>query len=400
MGGWGWATGHRGAGGRAAVALFRSPTIPQPAPIPSHPPTPFSQALYAAKVVKTGASRSPASPGAATTRRSADVAREVAIGRRLRHANVVTLREVVSDTAGGRMLLVMDYAEGGPVLSRGDLERGRRLPEATGRAHFRGMVAGLAYLHANRVVHGDIKPENVLMSARGVVQLSDFGCSKLMHGPRGGVGTGGSATVVGSAPAGPTLTTPAPFVHPDDGMDDVFDRCNGTPAFLAPEMTVPRAVYRGRPADVWALGACLYAFCFGRIPFAASSVAKLFDLVKTEPVRRGGGAGVGGRGPASGTAPSPASPRPPHHSPPSTSASAALPGRHARVARAEGLVASHAGERSRSARHAGRGDGARVDDRGRGGADAGARGRGRGLHPPVGPAATGRGGSHCRAVRS
>ena len=37
----------------------------------------------------------------------------------------------------------------------------------------------LDYLHAHKVVHGDLKPENVLMVASGEVKLSDFGCSKV-----------------------------------------------------------------------------------------------------------------------------------------------------------------------------------------------------------------------------
>jgi len=40
------------------------------------------------------------------------------------------------------------------------------------------LLQALDYLHYNKVVHGDLKPENVLMSARGAVTLSDFGCSK------------------------------------------------------------------------------------------------------------------------------------------------------------------------------------------------------------------------------
>lgn len=42
---------------------------------------------------------------------------------------------------------------------------------------------------------------------------------------------------------------------------------------------------RGRPADIYALGACLYTFVFGRIPFNASSVAKLFQVVQTQPLQ-------------------------------------------------------------------------------------------------------------------
>lgn len=67
----------------------------------------------------------------------------------------------------------------------------------------------LDYLHYNKVVHGDLKPENVLMSARGNVTLSDFGCSKvIMSG------------------------------------NEYLERCNGTPAFLAPEMMRPHSRYR------------------------------------------------------------------------------------------------------------------------------------------------------------
>lgn len=67
----------------------------------------------------------------------------------------------------------------------------------------------LDYLHSQRVVHGDLKPENVLVSATGTVKLSDFGCSKVI--------------VSGN---------------------EYLERCNGTPAFLAPEMMRPNSRYR------------------------------------------------------------------------------------------------------------------------------------------------------------
>ena len=70
-------------------------------------------------------------------------------------------------------------------------------------------LQALDYLHYNHVVHGDLKPENVLMSARGNVTLSDFGCSKVII-----------------------------------SGNEYLERCNGTPAFLAPEMMKPHSRYR------------------------------------------------------------------------------------------------------------------------------------------------------------
>ncbi|KAK9823463.1 hypothetical protein WJX72_002919 [[Myrmecia] bisecta] len=209
--------------------------------------------LYAVKIVKKmdlDVQRGAGKPGRRKRNPIDDLRREVAIMRTLRHKNIVSLQEVVDDPRGNKMLLVMDYMEGGPVMTREALERGRRIPESLALQYFRDMVKALDYLHYNKVVHGDLKPENVLMSARGNVTLSDFGCSK----------------VIGSA-------------------NEYLERCNGTPAFLAPEMMTPQSRYRGRPTDIYALGACLYTFVFGRIPFNAPNVFKLFQIVQTEPVR-------------------------------------------------------------------------------------------------------------------
>lgn len=213
--------------------------------------------LYAVKIVKKvelEAQRAKGTSEAKNGRRRRnpveDLKREVAIMRTLRHKNIVSLQEVVDDPSGNKMLLVMDYMEGGPVMTRDALEKGRCIPEPLALQYFRDMCKALDYLHYHKVVHGDLKPENVLMSARGNVTLSDFGCSKVII-----------------------------------SGNEYLERCNGTPAFLAPEMMRPHSRYRGRPTDIYALGACLYTFVFGRIPFNAPSVFKLFQVVQHEPLR-------------------------------------------------------------------------------------------------------------------
>ncbi|CAK0783136.1 hypothetical protein CVIRNUC_006332 [Coccomyxa viridis] len=204
--------------------------------------------LYAVKIVKKVDMES--ARGRKKRNPLNDLRREVAIMRTLRHKNIVALQEVVDDPGGNKMLLVMDYMEGGPVLTREGLERGRRIPEPLALQYFRDMCKALDYLHFNKVVHGDLKPENVLMSARGQVTLSDFGCSK----------------VLGSG-------------------NEYLEKCQGTPAFLAPEMMRPHSRYRGRPTDIYALGACLFTFVYGRIPFSAPTVYQLFQVVQTESLK-------------------------------------------------------------------------------------------------------------------
>ena len=262
--------------------------------------------------------------------------------------------QVIDDPAGGRLAMVMEYCEGGALLPRADLDRGRRLAEPVARSAFRDVLAGLSYLHANRIVHGDIKPENVLCGSGGSVKLSDFGCAKVMRRVNGGgssclplpsssspsfAGGGGGASSSAASASNETSNNNNPLHADDPTLDDLFDRCDGTPAFLAPEVAlgVPggggvgaaaaeaaaetqsqhqqqrqqqqphgtaaaataaapastpsstsssrKVRYRGRPADVWSLGACLYTLAFGRIPYSANSVPALFRVVRAEPLR-------------------------------------------------------------------------------------------------------------------
>lgn len=87
-------------------------------------------------------------------------------------------------------------------------------------------MQGLSYLHANKIAHGDLKPDNFLLSTAGHLKIADFGSSQLTR------------------------------------AGHLARRTTGTPAFMAPEMCAGQE-YHARMADVWALGVCLYMFIFG-----------------------------------------------------------------------------------------------------------------------------------------
>ncbi|KAH7445442.1 hypothetical protein KP509_01G009400 [Ceratopteris richardii] len=117
------------------------------------------------------------------------------------------------------------------------------ISEATARKYFKDIVAGIVYLHSCRIIHGDIKPENLLVSGSGQVKLCDFSVSQRFQ-----------------------------------GNNDELRRSPGTPVYTAPEC-ITGATYHGRAADVWALGVTLYCMLFGRYPFIGETLQGTYDEI-------------------------------------------------------------------------------------------------------------------------
>lgn len=104
-----------------------------------------------------------------------ELRREVDVMRALNHPNLVKLFEVIDDRQSGKLLMVVEYCECGALVSPGQLSPDRRMPEAIAQYYFRQMAAGMAYLHQHSVVHGDVKPENVLLSGDATVKVRAAG---------------------------------------------------------------------------------------------------------------------------------------------------------------------------------------------------------------------------------
>jgi eukaryotic-like serine/threonine-protein kinase len=108
----------------------------------------------------------------------------------------------------------------------------------------------LAHAHQRGVIHRDIKPSNLLVDARGMIWVADFGLARRL--------------------ADPSQTQ--------------FDSMLGTPRYMSPEQARTGAI-DGR-ADVYSLGATLYELITLRPPFDGQSAAELIDQIKTrEPAR-------------------------------------------------------------------------------------------------------------------
>ena len=155
--------------------------------------------------------------------------REAELGAVLDHPGIV--RCVPRHGSARGTYVVMEYLTGITLAER--LAVVERLPEIEALRLTSQITAALQYLHEKGIVHGDIKPGNVMLCADGSIRLIDFGMAQPVDKRRFRLG--------GSAPA------------------------MGTKEYIAPEQLQRQ---HGRPsADIYSLGATLYQMLTGVVPF-------------------------------------------------------------------------------------------------------------------------------------
>lgn len=172
--------------------------------------------------------------------------REIQLAARLQHPHIVPL--LTAGASGDLLYYVMPFIAGESLRVR--LASQGELPIPETLRILREVGDALAYAHANGVVHRDIKPDNVLLSA-GHAVVTDFGVAKAVSASSGG----GHLTSLGLA--------------------------LGTPAYMAPEQAAadPHVDHR---ADIYALGALAYEMLCGRTPFTATTPQALLAAQITQ----------------------------------------------------------------------------------------------------------------------
>ena len=155
----------------------------------------------------------------------------------LSHRNIAALLDG-GVTGDGQPYFVMEYIEGEPITTWCD---NRRLPVAERLALFRQVCAAVQYAHQGLVIHRDLKPGNILVTADGTVKLLDFGIAKLLP-------------MAEDAITGDLPVTQA-------GVRAY------TPEYASPEQVLGEPV--GTRSDVYALGVVLFELLTGERPFRA-----------------------------------------------------------------------------------------------------------------------------------
>lgn len=173
-------------------------------------------------------------------------AQECQIASRLRHPNIVYVREYGLE--GAKPYLVMEYVRGESLADR--LDREGRLPEAEAVAIITQIGQALHAAHERGLIHRDVTPDNILVTANGVAKLTDLGLVKNLDGDFNLTCTQSSL---------------------------------GAPNYIAPEQ-FEDAKRVDALCDLYSLAATLYAAITGELPFRARSNFALGAVYKKKLV--------------------------------------------------------------------------------------------------------------------
>jgi TolB-like protein/tetratricopeptide (TPR) repeat protein len=172
--------------------------------------------------------------------------REIQVAAGLQHPHILTVHD--SGDADGLLYYVMPFVEGESLRQR--LEREGPLPLPAALSIAEDVLAALEHAHGRGIVHRDVKPENILLSA-GEAMVVDFGIAR----------------AVGAA-GGERLTETGLAV--------------GTPAYMSPEQVSGESEVDGR-SDLYSLACVLYEMLAGKPPFTAGTPFAVAAKRLTEP---------------------------------------------------------------------------------------------------------------------
>ncbi|KAG8452791.1 hypothetical protein GDO86_004545 [Hymenochirus boettgeri] len=163
--------------------------------------------------------------------------KEVVLLAKMKHPNIV--RFFASIEERNKLCIVMEYCDGGDLMKKINKQRGVLFDEDQILSWFVQISLGLKHIHDRKVLHRDIKAQNIFLSNNGTVaKLGDFGIARMLNNTM-----------------------------------ELARTCVGTPYYLSPEICESKP-YNNK-TDIWSLGCVLYELCALKHPFEAGSLRQL-----------------------------------------------------------------------------------------------------------------------------
>ncbi|XP_039920254.1 serine/threonine-protein kinase Nek1 isoform X8 [Hirundo rustica] len=170
--------------------------------------------------------------------------REVAVLANMKHPNIVLYRESFEEN--GSLYIVMDYCEGGDLFKKINAQKGILFSEDQILDWFVQICLALKHIHDRKILHRDIKSQNIFLTKDGTIQLGDFGIARVLN-----------------------------------STAELARTCIGTPYYLSPEICQNKP-YNNK-SDIWALGCVLYEMCTLKHAFEAGNMKNLVLKIISGP---------------------------------------------------------------------------------------------------------------------
>lgn len=178
---------------------------------------------------------------------------EIAIMKKLNHPNLVALIEVLDDPDDDSLYMVLEMCEKGVVMKIDLDQPASPYNGESCRTWFRDLILGIEYLHAQGIIHRDIKPDNLLLTKDDVLKIVDFGVSEM-------------------------------FEKSEKSNEMMTSKAAGSPAFIPPELCQAKhGDVSGKAADIWSMGVTLYCLKYGKLPFNGDHVLDMYKAIRESP---------------------------------------------------------------------------------------------------------------------
>ncbi|XP_034741989.1 serine/threonine-protein kinase Nek5 [Etheostoma cragini] len=167
--------------------------------------------------------------------------KEVMLLSKMKHPNIVSFIKSFHERSS--LYIVMEYCDGGDLMNKINMQRGVFFTEEQVVDWFVQICLGLKHIHDRKILHRDIKAQNIFLTNGGMkAKLGDFGIARMLNNTM-----------------------------------ELARTCVGTPYYLSPEICESRP-YNNK-TDIWSLGCVLYEICTLRHPFEGSGLRQLVSKI-------------------------------------------------------------------------------------------------------------------------